>query len=58
MEEELMLEEDYIAEMDMPPEIGIGAAHRVGDYDREQHQGGRRAQQRRTARVRWFDREK
>jgi hypothetical protein len=45
MEEELMPREDDIAEMEMAPEIGVGAPHRVGQYDREQHDGGRGAQQ-------------
>ena len=52
VEEELMLCEDDIAEVEMAPEVGVGAAHRVGQHDREQHHAGRGAQQR--AAVRWW----
>ncbi len=54
MEKELTLEKHDIAEMEMAPEIGVGTAHRIGDYDREQHQRRRRAQQRGTARPGWL----
>jgi hypothetical protein len=52
VEEELMLRKDDISEVEMTPKVGVCAAHRVGDHDREQDDAGRRAEQRAASRPR------
>ena len=44
-----MLRKDDISEMEMTPKVGVCAAHRVGDHDREQdHAGAQRNSERRA----------